>query len=160
MYNQGPTVGRINPAFTGPQDEQDHVEKSRMGQSVPPLYYPNAGYQIPVNPIPSGYHNQPYGAPGGPQGPYVQQLYPGMAVYPQVGYDGQTGVIVQPNVFVAPIVMAAPDYLGYSIFTLLFCCLPLGIAAVVYSCFVSIHSSKTFLLHVYISFKQSHKSSN
>ncbi|KTF85946.1 hypothetical protein cypCar_00043600 [Cyprinus carpio] len=136
MYNQGPTVGRINPAFTDPQDEQDHLEKSRMGQSVQPPYYPSAGYQIPrVNPISSGYPNQPYGAPVGPQGPYVQQSYPGRAVYPQAAYDGQTGVTVQPAVFMAPVLMAAPDYLGYSIFTMLCCCLPLGIAAIVYSCY-------------------------
>ncbi len=140
MYNQGP-----NPAFTGPQDEQDHLEKSRMGQSVPPPYYPNAEYLIPrVNPNPSGYHNQPYGAPGGPQAPYAQQSYPGTSAYPQVAYVGQTAVTVQSTVSVAPIAMAAPDYLGYSIFTLLCCCFPLGIAAVIYSCFVSIHSSRTF----------------
>ncbi|XP_058646975.1 proline rich transmembrane protein 1B-like [Onychostoma macrolepis] len=106
-----------------------------MSQSVPPPYYPNTGYQISrVNPIPSGYPNQPYGAPAGPQGPYTQQPYPGMSAYPQVAYVGQTGVTVQPTVFVAP-VQAAPDYLCYSIFTMLFCCLPLGIAAVVYSCY-------------------------
>ncbi len=134
MNNQGP-----NPAFTGPQ------EKSRTGQSVPPPYYPNAEYQIPrVNPNPSGYHNQPYGAPGGPQAPYAQQSYPGMSAYPQVAYVGQTAVTIQSTVSVAPIAMAAPDYLGYSIFTLLCCCFPLGIAAVIYSCFVSIHSSRTF----------------
>ncbi|XP_052425481.1 proline rich transmembrane protein 1B-like [Carassius gibelio] len=136
MYNQGPSVGRINPAFTDPRDEQDHLEKSRMGQSVQQPYYHNTGYQIPrVNPIPSGYPNQPYGAPGAPQGQYVHQSYPGMAVYPQAAYDGQTGVTVQPTMFMAPLLMAAPDYLGYSIFTMLFCCLPLGIAAVVYSCY-------------------------
>ncbi|XP_059393316.1 proline rich transmembrane protein 1B-like [Carassius carassius] len=133
MNNQGPSVGRLNPAFTDPQDEQDHLEKSRMGQSVQQPYYPNAGYQIPrVNPNPSGYPNQPYESPAAPQGQYV---YPGMPVYPQVAYDGQTGVTVQPTVVMAPLLMAAPDYLGYSLFTMLFCCLPLGIAAVVYSCY-------------------------
>ncbi len=143
MYNQGPIVGRTNPAFTGPQDEQDHLEKSRMGQSVPPPYYPNAEYLIPrVNPNPSGYHNQPYGAPGGPQAPYAQQSYPGMPAYPQVAYVGQTGVTVQPTVFMTHTQPAnpMPDYMCYSIFTMLFCCLPLGIAATASSCNVSIPS--------------------
>ncbi|KAK2874654.1 hypothetical protein Q8A67_021807 [Cirrhinus molitorella] len=34
----------------------------------------------------------------------------------------------------SPMVTAIPDYLGYSIFTMLCCCLPLGIAATIYSC--------------------------
>ncbi|XP_016137531.1 synapse differentiation-inducing gene protein 1-like [Sinocyclocheilus grahami] len=59
-----------------------------------------------------------------PQGPYTQGPYPGQAV-----------VTVQPAVFVtaAPLANPVPDYLGYSIFTMLCCCLPLGIAALIYS---------------------------
>ncbi|XP_060113819.1 proline rich transmembrane protein 1B-like [Heteronotia binoei] len=45
--------------------------------------------------------------------------------------------VVQPlqhSVYVVPVQPPhAPDYMGYSIFTMLFCCLPLGIAALVYS---------------------------
>ncbi|RXN07932.1 synapse differentiation-inducing gene protein 1-like [Labeo rohita] len=138
MYNQGPTVGRINPAFTGPQDGQYQPNKFGMGQPVPPPYYPNTGFQFPradFNPNPSGYPNQPYGAPGGPHGPYAQQSYPGMSPYPQGEY-GHNRVIVEPTVFVtpAPLLTSMPDYMCYSIFTMLFCCLPLGIAATVCSC--------------------------
>ncbi|XP_016117161.1 synapse differentiation-inducing gene protein 1-like [Sinocyclocheilus grahami] len=51
-------------------------------------------------------------------------------------YPEQSVVGVQPAVFVtvAPLAYAVPDYLGYSIFTMLCCCLPLGIAALIYSC--------------------------
>ncbi|XP_059423177.1 synapse differentiation-inducing gene protein 1-like [Carassius carassius] len=58
------------------------------------------------------------------------------APYAQGPYSGQAAVAVQPAVFVttAPLTNPAPDYMCYSIFTMLCCCLPLGIAALVYSC--------------------------
>ncbi|XDV40815.1 hypothetical protein PO909_009816 [Leuciscus waleckii] len=59
-----------------------------------------------------------------PQGPYAQGPYPGQSV-----------VTVRRTVFVtaAPQANPVPDYLCYSIFTMLCCCLPLGFAALVYS---------------------------
>ncbi len=157
MDNQTPAIGIINPTFTGPQDEKDQYGTTSMGQTVPP-YCPNAGHQIPsTNPNPSGYPNQPYGAPDDPQGPYNHS---GMFAYPQATYVGQTGVTVQPTV-VVPVVTAVPDYLFYSIFTMLFCCLPLGIAATVYSFYVSIHSSRTFSVsYVYLIKKNLIKQAN
>ncbi|KAK7127363.1 hypothetical protein R3I93_020065 [Phoxinus phoxinus] len=149
MYNQGPTIGGINPSFSGAPDEQNPPQKPWMGPSAPPPYqeHPSAGYPSPTTsyPNPSGYPSQPYGAPGGPQGPFAQQQqyvlqqpfpqqqpYPGMSAYPQRPYAGHTGVTVQPTVFMTstPAPVYISDYLCYSIFTLLFCCCPLGIAAV------------------------------
>ncbi|CAM4731338.1 unnamed protein product [Leuciscus chuanchicus] len=59
--------------------------------------------------------------------------YPGMSIYPQGPVH--TGVTVQPTVYMTstPALVNLPDYFGYSIFTLLCCCFPLGIAAVIYS---------------------------
>ncbi|KAK7119007.1 hypothetical protein R3I94_021003 [Phoxinus phoxinus] len=96
MYNQEPTIGGINPSFSGAPDEQNPSEKPWMGQPAPPLY-----------PVMSPY----------PQGPV------------------HTGVVVQPPVFMTttPTPTHVPDYLGYSIFTLVCCCFPLGIAAVLSS---------------------------
>ncbi len=56
-------------------------------------------------------------------------------------------VTVQPAVFViaAPLTDPVPDYLAYSIFTMLCCCLPLGIAALIYSISVSILVSLDFI---------------
>ncbi|XP_067243143.1 interferon-induced transmembrane protein 3-like [Chanodichthys erythropterus] len=128
MYNQEPTIRRVNFSFSDPE-EQDPSEKPKMGQPVPPPYQeqPNAGYPESY-PNLSGYPSQPYGAPGDPQGPYTQQQpYPPNA--------GHTGVTAQPTVFMisTPASVHMPDYLCYSIFTLLCCCFPLGIAAVIYS---------------------------
>ncbi|KAL0180630.1 hypothetical protein M9458_023036, partial [Cirrhinus mrigala] len=58
----------------------------------------------------------------------------GVAVQPAV--VAVQPAVVQPTVLMTsmPVVTAIPDYLGYSIFTMLCCCLPLGIAATIYSC--------------------------
>lgn len=118
-------------------------EKAAMVQPAPPPYqdfsqYPNAGH-----PAPAGYPQaQPYGAP---PGPYGQAAPPGQyppGQYPPGQYSpgkypqgGQSPVMVQPTIYVArgPLQTPLPDYLGYSIFTMLCCCLPLGIAALIYS---------------------------
>uniref|UniRef100_A0A3P8Z3A6 Transmembrane protein 91 n=1 Tax=Esox lucius TaxID=8010 RepID=A0A3P8Z3A6_ESOLU len=50
-----------------------------------------------------------------------------------------TAITVQPTVFVTQgaLPRPLPDYLCYSIFTMLCCCLPLGTAALIYSVLVS-----------------------
>ncbi|XP_059424421.1 proline-rich transmembrane protein 1-like isoform X3 [Carassius carassius] len=96
-----------------PPEAYNSSGKSGMPEVPPPAYQHNpAGY-------PPAFPNQPV-----PQGPYTQGPYP-----------GQPAVTVQPAVFVtaAPLANPVPDYLPYSIFTMLCCCLPLGIAALIYS---------------------------
>uniref|UniRef100_A0A4W6EEI7 Si:ch73-343g19.4 n=1 Tax=Lates calcarifer TaxID=8187 RepID=A0A4W6EEI7_LATCA len=80
----------------------------------------------------------------GPPPPYSEAQY-GQQPYPMTQpYPMQPGTVtVQPTVYVARRTLAQPvnDYMGYSIFTMLCCCLPLGIAALIYSISVSlIHS--------------------
>ncbi|XP_056101060.1 trafficking regulator of GLUT4 1-like [Rhinichthys klamathensis goyatoka] len=103
-----------------PQGAWNSSEKSGMLQPTPP----SAAYQdIPAG-YPQSFPSQPV-----PQGPYAQ------GPYAQGPYPGQSVVAVQPTVFVttAPLADPEPDYLCYSIFTMLCCCFPLGIAALVFS---------------------------
>ncbi|KAM7382552.1 hypothetical protein PAMP_002278 [Pampus punctatissimus] len=131
-------------------------EKTSMGQAPPPPYSPYTGYPQPgpgypqpgpgyPEPSPGyppqpgpGYPPQPGpGYPPQPQG-YAPMPQYGGAGYGQQQYPGQPGVVnVQPTVYVSQGPLANPvnDYLGYSIFTMLCCCLPLGIAALIYSIF-------------------------
>ncbi|KAE8288496.1 Synapse differentiation-inducing gene protein 1-like Capucin Dispanin subfamily C member 1 [Larimichthys crocea] len=116
-------------------------EKSSMGQSAPPPYVdspnpqPGPGYP----PQAQGYGAPPqYGGVGYGQQPYpVGQPYPMGQPYPAgQPYPGQMAAVnVQPAVYVTrgPLANPVNDYLGYSIFTLLCCCLPLGVAALIYS---------------------------
>ncbi|XP_071381694.1 proline-rich transmembrane protein 1 [Centroberyx affinis] len=107
-------------------------EKTTMGQTPPPPYqdhpqYPNPGYP-PANL--QGYGSPQYGGPA-----YGQQPYPTGAGQQYPGYPGVATVTVQPTVYVTrpPLEHPVNDYLCYSVFTLLCCCLPLGIAALIYS---------------------------
>ncbi|XP_020667541.1 proline rich transmembrane protein 1B [Pogona vitticeps] len=73
---------------------------------------------------------QPYGGPE-PAAPMV-----GYGATPAMPPLYQPGPVLQPpqSVFVTPVQPSnEPDYLAYSIFTMLCCCLPLGIASLVYS---------------------------
>uniref|UniRef100_UPI0037E93DA3 proline rich transmembrane protein 1B isoform X2 n=1 Tax=Semicossyphus pulcher TaxID=241346 RepID=UPI0037E93DA3 len=103
-------------------------EKSSMGQAAPPPYhdnpspwYPQSGPGYPPQQQGFGAPPQQFGGPG-----YGQQPYPG---------GQQATVIVQPTQYVVPVPLEHPvnDYLCYSIFTLMCCCLPLGVAALIYS---------------------------
>ncbi|XP_028281065.1 protein SPEC3-like [Parambassis ranga] len=101
--------------------------KSPMDQPAPPPYRPYQGYSQPV----PGYQPplQDFGPPPEYEDAgYGHQLYP-----PQLNT-----VTLQPTVFI-PQPMANPvkDYVCFSIFTMMCCCLPLGIAALVYSILVS-----------------------
>ncbi|KAF4102819.1 trafficking regulator of GLUT4 1-like [Onychostoma macrolepis] len=99
----------------------------------PPGAYSSSEKSVILQPAaaPPAYQNNPAGYPPSfpcqpaPQGPYAQGPY-----------SGQTVVAAQPAVFVtaAPLASPAPDYMGYSIFTMLCCCFPLGIAALIFSC--------------------------
>ncbi|XP_010883374.2 trafficking regulator of GLUT4 1 [Esox lucius] len=146
-----------NKTPSAPQPGWNPDEKSGMGQPDPPPYqdhpqYFNAGYTAPSgNPAPVGYsqgyatqpYSQPYPPGQYPQGQYPQGQYP-QGQYPQgqyppgqypLGQNSQTAITVQPTVFVTQgaLPRPLPDYLCYSIFTMLCCCLPLGTAALIYS---------------------------
>ncbi|XP_034031188.1 synapse differentiation-inducing gene protein 1-like [Thalassophryne amazonica] len=83
-----------------------------------------SGFTYPKPQQGSGFQQQYEGASYGQQQPYT------------VGAGHQPVMVgVQPTVYVTqrPLGNPANDYLGYSIFTMLCCCLPLGIAALIYS---------------------------
>ncbi|XP_039629563.1 proline-rich transmembrane protein 1-like [Polypterus senegalus] len=63
----------------------------------------------------------------------VYPLVPGQYGTNPIGHPA--AVTVQPGVCITQVPPAHPehDYLGYSIFTMLCCCLPIGIAALIYS---------------------------
>ncbi|XP_061675120.1 proline-rich transmembrane protein 1-like isoform X2 [Syngnathoides biaculeatus] len=110
-------------------------EKSSMAQAPPPPYQdnqnlgypqPGPGYPQPGPGFYSRAQESVYPPPYGGQQQYTAgQQYP-----PQAGM-----VTIQPTVLVtrAPLETPVNDYMCYSIFTMLCCCLPLGIAALIYS---------------------------
>lgn len=114
---------------SAPPTGGDAGEKSGMHQQPPPYQDYNAGYYPPPGTYPPNQTGYPQGQPYGAQ---YGQPYQGP-------YQGQPAVTVQPTIYVAagPLAQPLPDYLGYSIFTLLCCCLPLGIAALIFSINVS-----------------------
>lgn len=67
-------------------------------------------------------------------------MHYGGAVYGQQYPAQQATITAQPTVYVTQGPLANPvnDYMCYSIFTMLCCCLPLGIAALIYSISVSL----------------------
>ncbi|KAL1272163.1 hypothetical protein QQF64_031179 [Cirrhinus molitorella] len=109
-----------------------------------PAYNSSENTGMPTAPPPPAYQQNPAGYPPSfpsqpvPQGPYTQGPHP-----------GQTVVTVQPAVYVmaAPHASPEPDYMCYSIFTMLCCCFPLGLVALIYSCSVSLEEL-TFLRQI------------
>ncbi|KAJ0000151.1 hypothetical protein NQD34_011993 [Periophthalmus magnuspinnatus] len=109
-YPEGPSMGYPQPG------QQPYA--GQPGQPYPGQPYP-------------GHPGQPYPGQPYPGQPYPGQPYPGQP-YPGQVYPGQTVITLHPGVPLSP---PEKDYLGYSIFTLLCCCMPLGIAALIYSIF-------------------------
>ncbi|KAJ8005349.1 hypothetical protein DPEC_G00145700 [Dallia pectoralis] len=150
-WNPNEKSGMGQPA---PPPYQDYPQCSDPGYPAPAGYHTPAGYPQGYGPPPQdgkgpgAPYSQPY-PPGQyppgqyppgqyppgqyPPGQYPQGQYP-PGQYPQGQYNQQT-VTVQPTVFVThgALPHPLPDYLYYSIFTTLCCCLPFGIAALVYS---------------------------
>lgn len=90
-------------------------------------------------------------------------LNPNTGYYPNQGVSGslpqfgvqnpqgvQTTVTALSTVYVTqvPLNPPVPDYLGYSIFTMLCCCLPLGIAGLIYSISVSMKGILLLLFNI------------
>ncbi|XP_061772298.1 synapse differentiation-inducing gene protein 1-like [Nerophis ophidion] len=122
------------------------TEKSSMGQAPLPPYqdnpYPGNPQLGPGYPLPTQGYSQPgHGYPPQSQDapyppPYGSAVYGQQQYTPGQQYPPQPGTVtVQPTVFVTrgPLANPVNDYLCYSIFTMLCCCLPLGIAALIYS---------------------------
>ncbi|KAK7887126.1 hypothetical protein WMY93_026747 [Mugilogobius chulae] len=127
-YQEGPSgIAQSGQQFAAGYPQQPYPGQPYPGQPYPGQPYPGQPYPgQPYQGQPSPgqpYPGQPY--PGQPSGqPYPGQPYPGQV------YPGQTVVTVQAQTPLSP---PEKDYLGYSIFTLLCCCMPLGIGALVYS---------------------------
>ncbi|XP_069057266.1 uncharacterized protein [Pleurodeles waltl] len=91
-----------------------------------PMHGANAKYGSPP-------YNATYGSP-----PY-NATYGSPPYNPGYPYGNSAVVTTQPMVIVAPARAYETDYLGYSIFTMLCCCLPIGIGALIYS--IKVHDT-------------------
>ncbi|XP_062995768.1 synapse differentiation-inducing gene protein 1-like [Elgaria multicarinata webbii] len=100
----------------GTEDPPTYSEKQPYRESDP--------LKPPAGPSPLGY---------GAAAPMPNQYQPYYGL-PGTGYN-QDPTLQPPQVIIVrpPQPTNEPDYLAYSIFTMLCCCLPLGIAALVYS---------------------------
>jgi predicted secreted protein len=101
-------------------------EGTPMSESTPPPPDPSQPGEQPGQQPPQ--YGQPYGQPYGQQ-PYGQQPY-GQQPYGQPQY-GQPPYGGPP--YGGPTGSPPPNYLVWAILSTLFCCLPLGIAAIVFA---------------------------
>ncbi|XP_058601656.1 synapse differentiation-inducing gene protein 1-like [Onychostoma macrolepis] len=109
---------RKSPAEWNSSQNPEPGQPLLLLQQDPPEYS-DAGFS-PSHNFPSS--SQQYGAPAA------------SGLYTPGSYPVQNVVNMQPTAEVfTPLTNPLPDYLGYSIFTLLCCCMPLGSAALVYS---------------------------
>jgi predicted secreted protein len=119
---------------TGSTPDEEPTAPGSEGQSPPPPPPPPYGQQPPQSP----YGQQPPPAPYGqqpPQQPYgqpPQQSYPQPPAYGQQ-YGQPYGGYGQLPYGQGPGGPPPPNYLVWAILTTIFCCLPLGIASIVFA---------------------------
>ncbi|KAJ1132440.1 hypothetical protein NDU88_010753 [Pleurodeles waltl] len=115
MYAAGPVPGGPPHMYAGgpvPGGPPHMYAGGPVPAGAPPLVH-----QLPANVL------------------YTQPTYPQYAAnYPSYPQGQNMVVTTQPMMTVPGSQVYEKDYMGFSIFTLLFCCLPLGIAALIYSC--------------------------
>ncbi|KAL8220135.1 UNVERIFIED_CONTAM: hypothetical protein K2H54_039399 [Gekko kuhli] len=103
-------------------DHQKNQEGAPFAPNPPP-YFEKQPYN--QQPPPAGWQANPA------MPTHYQPYYPPYSAVPD------SGPVIQPPLHTTVIVpvepTSEPDYLGYSIFTMLCCCMPLGVAALVYS---------------------------